>query len=43
MVSTPYSIKKGVKFVDLLGVICKLQSTEGTSVTHFSARVLSQA
>jgi hypothetical protein len=34
-------MKKGLKFVDLLGVVRKLQSTEGTSAVHFPARVLS--
>jgi hypothetical protein len=39
--SAPYTMKKGLKFVDLLGVVRKLQSTEGTSTVHFPARVLS--
>jgi hypothetical protein len=30
-----------VKLVDLLGVVYRLQSTEGTSATHFPAQVLS--
>jgi hypothetical protein len=35
--------KNGVKLLDLLGVVRKLQSTEGTSAAHFSTLVLSQA
>jgi hypothetical protein len=41
--SESYSIKKCVQLVDLLGVVCKLLTTEGTSVAHFSSLVLSQA
>jgi hypothetical protein len=33
--SAPYTMKNGVKPFDLLGVIRKLQSTEGISATHF--------
>jgi hypothetical protein len=29
--SAPYTIKNGVKLVDLLGVVRRLQSTEGSS------------
>jgi hypothetical protein len=36
-------MKNGVKLVERLGVVHKLKSTKGTSVTHFSALVLSQA
>jgi hypothetical protein len=36
-------MKKGVKFVDLLGIVCKLQSTEGTLDAHFLSQVVSQA
>jgi hypothetical protein len=41
--SAPYTKKKGVKPIDLLGVVRKLHSTEGTSAVHFPAWVLSQA
>jgi hypothetical protein len=41
MTSEPYTIKNGVKLVDLLGIVRKLQSTMGTSVNHFLALVLS--
>jgi hypothetical protein len=43
MISEPYTLKNGVKLVDLLGIVCKLQSIEGTSMAHFLALVLSQA
>jgi hypothetical protein len=36
-------MKNGVKLVDLLGIIHRLQSTEGTSAAHCPARVLRQA
>jgi hypothetical protein len=36
-------MKNWVKLVDPLGVIHRLQSTEGTSAAHFPAQVLSQA
>jgi hypothetical protein len=35
-------MQNGVKPVDLLGVVHKLQSTEGTSAAHLPARVLSR-
>jgi hypothetical protein len=41
--SALYTMKNGVKLVDLLGIVRKFQSTEGTSATHFPAQVLSQA
>jgi hypothetical protein len=34
---------QGVKLVDLLGIIRRLQCTEGTSAVHFSAQVQSWA
>jgi hypothetical protein len=43
MASTPYTIKDGVKLVDLLGIVRKLQNTKRTSVAHFPALVLSRA
>jgi hypothetical protein len=43
MTSEPYTIKNGVKLVDPLGVVHRLQSTEGMSVDHFLALVLSRA
>jgi hypothetical protein len=43
MTTEPYTIKNGVKLVDLLGVVCRLQSTEGTSAAHFPALMLSRA
>jgi hypothetical protein len=43
MTSAPYTMKKGVKLVDLLDVVHMIQSTEGTSTTHFLTLVLSQA
>jgi hypothetical protein len=33
-------MKNNVKLVDLLGVAHRLQSTEGTSMAHFSTLVL---
>jgi hypothetical protein len=36
------TMKNGVKPVDLLGIVRKLQSTKGTSAAHFPTRVLSQ-
>jgi hypothetical protein len=41
--SVPYTMKKGVKFVNLLGVVLKLQSIKGTSAAHFLDQVLSRA
>jgi hypothetical protein len=41
MASEPYTIKIGVKLVNLLDIVHKLQSTEGILVAHFSAVVLS--
>jgi hypothetical protein len=41
--SKPYTIKNGVKLVNPLGVVHRLQSTEGMSVDHFLALVLSRA
>jgi hypothetical protein len=35
-------MKNGVMFVDLLGIVRSLQSTEGTSAVHFPARVHSR-
>jgi hypothetical protein len=35
--------KKGVKLVDLLGIVHMIYSTEGTLEAHFPALVLSQA
>jgi hypothetical protein len=43
MASTSYTIKDGVKLVDLLGIVRKLQNTKRTSVAHFPALVLSRA
>jgi hypothetical protein len=43
MTSTPYTMKSGVKLVDLLGVVHRLQSTKGTLAAHFPAMVLSRA
>jgi hypothetical protein len=40
--SAPYTMKNGVKLVDLLGIVRKFQRIEGTSATHFPAQVLSQ-
>jgi hypothetical protein len=42
MAFEPYTIKNGVKLVDLLSVVYILQSTEGTSAAHLSALVLSR-
>jgi hypothetical protein len=36
-------MKKGVKFVNLLGVVLKLQSIKGTLAAHFLDQVLSRA
>jgi hypothetical protein len=41
MTSEPHTIKNGVKLVELLDVIRKLQSIEGTSAAHFPTLVLS--
>jgi hypothetical protein len=43
MTSEPYTITSGVKLVDLLVVVHRLQSTEETSVAHFLTLVLSRA
>jgi hypothetical protein len=43
MASTPYTMKNGVNFVKLLGIVHRLQSTKGTSIAHFLVGVLSQA
>jgi hypothetical protein len=43
MASEPYTIKNGVKLVDLLGIVCRLHSTEGTSAAHLPAVVLNRA
>jgi hypothetical protein len=43
MTSESYTIKNSVKLVDLLGVVRKLQSIEGTLATNFLALVLSWA
>jgi hypothetical protein len=43
MASAPHTMKNGVMFVDLLGVVRRLQSTEGTSAAHFLTRALSRA
>jgi hypothetical protein len=43
MASEPYTIKNGVKLVDLLVIVRRLQSTEGTSVAHFLTQVLNRA
>jgi hypothetical protein len=43
MASALYTMKKGVKLVDLFDVVRRLQNTEGTSATHFLALVLSRA
>jgi hypothetical protein len=42
MASEPYTIKNGVKLVDLLVIVRRLQSTEGTSVAHFLTQVLNR-
>jgi hypothetical protein len=39
--SDPYTIKNGVKLVDLLGIVWRLQSNERTSAAHFPALGLS--
>jgi hypothetical protein len=39
--SVPYTMKNGVKPVNLSGVVHKLQNTEGTSAAHLPAWVLS--
>jgi hypothetical protein len=36
--SESYTIKNGVKLVNLLGNVHKLQSTEGSSTVHFSSQ-----
>jgi hypothetical protein len=36
MASTSYTIKDGVKLVDLLGIVRKLQNTKRTSVAHLA-------
>jgi hypothetical protein len=43
MAFTPYTMKNDVKFVGLLGIVRRLQNTEGTLIAHFPAFVLSQA
>jgi hypothetical protein len=43
MTSAPYTMKNGVKLVNLLGIVHRLQNIEGTSFAHFPALVLSQA
>jgi hypothetical protein len=41
--AAPYTMMNDVKLVDLLGIVRRLQSTEGTSATNFLALVLNQA
>jgi hypothetical protein len=43
MASASYTIKNGVKLVDLLGIVRKLQNIKRTSVADFPALVLSWA
>jgi hypothetical protein len=40
--ATPYTMKNRLKLFDLLVIVRKLQSTEGTSAAHFPTLVLSQ-
>jgi hypothetical protein len=40
--SALYTMKKGVKLVDMLGMVHKLHSTEGTSAAHSPALALSR-